>query len=210
MKKQTFNHGFNLHAIAEELYFWLMRSLTSPKSHAETFRLLSQIMRISHISDTGGNYLAKHAEKEAFEALSLIKEQLMDGKIQANHLFGKIETVLQKLTQENTKAQLIAYATEVEYIFCIHATYNSSSEAQYQQNFKKYLKNLVDIVNDALSETQAKAITQALSQIAKNPHIFSEDPQKSLIDSLDKSGIIIIRLPPPIYICHVRCMLLGK
>jgi len=195
VEKQKFSHEPNLHAASEELYFWLMRSATSPKQHAETFRLLSQIMRISQISSTGGNYLPKHVEKEGVEALSLIKEQLLDGKIQAINLFNKIERVLKKLVQENSKALIIAYATEIEYIFCIHATYNSKNEAKYQQRFKGYLKGLVNTVNESLSETQAMAITQALSQIVKNPESFSGDPQKTLSESLEKSGVILIEIP---------------
>ena len=195
MEKQEFSHEFNLHTVAEELYFWLMRSLASPKAYADTFRLLSQIMRISQISNAGGDYLPKYVEREASEALYFINEQLLDRKIQISNLFEAIEKVLQRLIQENTKAQLIAYATEVEYIFCIHATYKSSIEASYQQNFKEYLKALVNTVHKNLSEIQAKAITQVLSQIAKNPRDFSTDPKKSLIDSLGKSGIIIINLP---------------
>ena len=195
MEKQKFNYEPNLHAVSEELYFWLMRSTTSPKQYADSFRLLSQIMRISQLSSTGGNYLSKPVEREGVESLSLIKEQLLDGKIQVPDLFDKIEKILKKIVQENSKALIIAYATEIEYIFCIHATYNSVEEAKYQQKFKRYLKNLVSTVNDALSDTQAKAITQALSQIVKNPSHFSEDPHKTLTESLEKSGVTIINLP---------------
>lgn len=195
MDKNKLNNESNLHAVSEELYFWLMRSTTSPKQHAEIFRLLSQIMRISQVSSTGGNYLPEQIEKDGVEALLSIKEQLLDGKIQISNLFDKVEKVLKRLIQENSKALIIAYATEIEYIFCIHASYKSTEEASYQQKFKGYLRGLVNTVNESLTETQALAINQALSQIVKNPSQYSSDPQKNLSESLQKSGIIVIDTP---------------
>lgn len=187
---------YDLKAVAEDFYFWLMRSTSEPKIYSDTFQLLSQIMRIAQISNTGrGDYLSKNVVKEAFSSLSNIKEQVQDGKIQFQNLFSTISQVLQKLIHENPKAQLIAHATEIEYIFCIHSTYSSSCEAAYQQKFKGYLKTIVDTVNSDLSLTQTKAIVQILSQIVKNPSDFSKDPHKKLMESLKKSGIIVIDRP---------------
>ncbi len=195
-EKIAYNPNCNLHLIAEELYFWIMRSTAEPKLHAETFQLLSQIMRIAQISITGANYLSKEVESNSFNALSNVKEQVQDGKIQLSALPPIIHQILQRLIYDNPKAQLIAHATEIEYIFCIHSTYSSSCEANYQQKFKGYLKTLVDTVNTPLSSTQTKAIVQVLSQIVKNPDHFSLDPQKTLSDSLERSGVIVVIKPP--------------
>ncbi len=194
-RKPEFNPEFNLLALAEEMYFWLMRSTSDPKAYASTFQLLSQIMRIAKLSESGGNCIPKPVEASAFAALFNIKEQVQDGKIKMNRLFDTIQQVLRKLTYENPKAQLIAHATEIEYIFCIHSTYNSSIEADYQQKFRGYLKNLVETVNGSLSTTQARAIAQVLSQVVKNPGSFSKDPHKTLSESLLKSGITILNSP---------------
>ncbi len=195
LRKSEFNPEFNLHSLAEDIYFWLMRSTSDPKAHAKTFQVLSQIMRIANLSSCGGNYIPKAIESSVFAALYSIKEQLHDGKIQINKLFDAVLQVLRKLTYENPKAQLIAHATELEYIFCIHSTYKSATEADYQQKFKGYLKTLVDTVNSSLSPTQAKAIVQILSQIVRNPAFFSEDPHKILSESLQKSGITVVNSP---------------
>jgi len=192
LKKSEFNKEFSLHSLAEEIYFWLMRSTSDPKAHAKTFQVLSQIMRIANLSGSGGNYIPKAIESSVFTALYGIKEQLHDGKIQINKLFDAVLQVLRKLTYENPKAQLIAHATELEYIFCIHSTYKSTTEADYQQKFKGYLKTLANKVNGPLSATQAKAIVQILSQIVRNPAFFSEDPHKILSESLQKSGITVV------------------
>lgn len=186
----------NLLLIAEELYFWLMRSTSIPKQHAETFRLLSQIMRIAQISQEGAECLSDQVESNCFIALSNIKEQVQDGKIQIGSLAVPVHQVLQKLIYDNPKAQLIAHATEIEYIFCIHSTYSSSCEANYQHKFKGYLKTIVDTVNSPISSTQTKAIVQVLCQIIKNPDLFSLDPHKNLSDSLQRSGVIFVdRIP---------------
>ena len=195
LRKTEFNPEFNLHSLAEEIYFWLMRSTSDPKAHAKTFQVLSQIMRIASLSSHGGDYIPKAVEASTFAALFNIKEQLHDGKMPISKLFDAVLQVLRKLTYENPKAQLIAHATEIEYIFCIHSTYNSTTEADYQQKFKGYLKTLVNTVNSSLSSTQAKAIVQILSQIVRNPAIFSEDPHKILSESLQKSGITVVNPP---------------
>jgi hypothetical protein len=187
----------DLHAIAEELYFWLMRSTSEPKTHADTFQVLSQILRIAQMSNTGGNYLPISAEKEAFLALQNIKEQVQDGKIQRQHLFEATHHILQKLIHENPKAELIAHATEIEYLFCIHSNYSSSEEAEYRQKFKGYLKSIAHTVQGPLSSTEAKAIAQIMRQIVKNPQHFSKDPHQTLMESLKKSGISIIYRPTP-------------
>lgn len=195
LRKTDFNPDFNLHSLAEEIYFWLMRSTSDPKAHARTFQVLSQIMRIAGLSSKGGDYIPKTVETSVFASLFNIKEQLHDGKMQLSRLFDAVLQVLRKLTYENPKAQLIAHATEIEYIFCIHSTYQSTTEADYQQKFKGYLKTLVNTVNSSLSSTQAKAIVQILSQIIRNPAVFSEDPHKILAESLQKSGITVINPP---------------
>ncbi len=186
----------DLHSIAEELYFWLMRSTSEPKTHADTFQILSQILRIVQMSNTGGNYITASTEKEAFSALLNIKEQVQDGKVQRQHLFEATQHILQKLIHENPKAELIAHATEIEYLFCIHSNYSSSEEADYRQKFKGYLKTLAHTVQGQLSTTEAKAIAQIMRQIVKNPQNFSKDPHQILMDSLKKSGISIIHRPP--------------
>jgi hypothetical protein len=195
MGQEEENPMSDLHSIAEELYFWLMRSTSEPKTHADTFQILSQILRIVQMSNKGGNYLPESKEKEAFLALLNIKEQVQDGKVQRQHLFEAIQAILQRLIYENPKAELIAHATEIEYIFCIHSKYSSSEEADYRQRFKKYLKILTQAVQGPLSTTEARAITQIMRQIVKNPQNFSKDPHKTLMDSLKKSGISVIIRP---------------
>lgn len=185
----------DLHSVTEDLYFWLMRSTSEPKTHADTFQVLSQILRIVQMSNSGGNYIPQSTEKDAFTALSNIKEQVQDGKIQRQHLFEATQRILHKLIYENPKAELIAHATEIEYLFCIHSNYSSSEEADYRQKFKKYLKNLTHTVKDSLSTTEAKAIAQIMRQIVKNPQNYSKDPHQTLMDSLKKSGITIIHRP---------------
>ncbi len=192
LRKSEFNSEFSLHSLAEEIYFWLMRVASDPKAHAKTFQVLSQIMRIANLSSSGGNYIPKPVEASAFAALFNIKEQLHDGKMQINKLFDAVLQILRKLTYENPKAQLVAHATEIEYIFCIHSAYKSTTEADYQQKFRGYLKTLADTVNSSLSQTQAKAMAQILSQIVRNPAFFSEDPHKIISDSLQKSGITVV------------------
>jgi len=186
----------DLHGIAEELYFWLMRSTSEPKTHADTFQILSQILRIVQMSNKGGNYLPASQEREAFMALLNIKEQVQDGKVQRQYLLEATQNILQRLIYENPKAELIAHATEIEYLFCIHSKYSSSEEAEYRQRFKKYLKKLTHTVQGPLSTTEAKAIAQIMRQIVKNPQNFSRDPYQTLMDSLKKSGISLILINP--------------
>lgn len=191
-KKEGLSSEHDLRTLAEDFYLWLMRSSVDLKARSQTFQVLSQIMRIAQSSESGGNYLPKSLEKEAYLALSNIKEQVQDGKIQLQNLLEPVCRVLQKLTHENPKAQLIAHATEIEYIFCIHPKYQSFSEPDYRQKFKGYLKILIDTVSSSFSSTQARAIAQILSQVVKNPERYSKDPQKNLTESLQKSGIVIL------------------
>lgn len=186
--------GSALYSHTEDFYFWLMRSIHEPKNSAHTFQALSQIMRVALMANKGGSYLTQEKEKEAIQHLSTIKEQLADGKIHFQTLSKQILPILQKLTHENPKAQLIAHATEIEYIFCINAPSHSCPTNDYQTKFQGYLKTIVETVNHSLSEIQAKAIVQVMSQILKNPENFPTDPHETLREKLEKIGIHSLKM----------------
>ena len=54
---------------------------TSPSSQPQIFEILSKILRIAHLSSTGGRFLSKKEEKKAIQRLVQLKEDLYDRKV---------------------------------------------------------------------------------------------------------------------------------
>ncbi len=184
--------GILLLTCAEEFYFWLMRSVSDPKAASNIFKALSQIMRIAQMSRLGGSYLSEELEQEAVKALTELKEELNDGTLSFHSLSKEIDPILGKLIDNNPKAQLIAHATEIEYIFCINTA--SSFPSQDQEKLQSYLKEIVAIVNESISEIQAKAIVQVMAQILKGPKPFSVCPHETLKEKIEKAGIFLFKM----------------
>jgi hypothetical protein len=167
MKEQLFD-------TSSEFYAWYMAHVDNPQRHIKTFKALSKLMRISLISSKGGFYLSAEEEKEAVSLLETLKEDLFEGK--HPDILMELETILLSLTNKNSKALLVVYATEIEYAYSTH---------EKPSNLQRNIEQLLNHLSPSLPEITTSAINQLLSQMLKNqlsPEDFELEITKWLKD----------------------------
>lgn len=168
--------GGKLFSTGSDFYTWYMCWVKEPKTHAETFQALSELMRIGLLSSEGGLYLSKEEELTAEESICILKNELCDGSTKQTEVHNKLQQIANSLILNNPKAKLVAYATKLEYKYCI-LTPSSIKD----KSLRSCLDKLVQTVTPSLLAVNAYAISQILSQtLEENP----ADPQEKLSKEL--------------------------
>ncbi len=173
--------GHKLFDCTSDFYAWYMSWDTVPSDHPETFRALSQIMKIAQTSYEGGNYLRESEEKEALQTLSQLRERLFYGNMKTDEILSQLTDVLQTMISQNPKARVVAHATELEYVFCIQSKETNPSLEDFQQ----YLHSILKMVNPSLLEIHAHAIAQSMAMILEQAAEIS-DPKSTLEQALQR------------------------
>jgi hypothetical protein len=175
--------GQKLFDCATDFYAWYMSWDNSPSNHSQTFRVLSQIMRIAQVSVDGGNYLSDKQENQALASLGHLKEHLFDGHMKTDEILSNLTDVLQTLIIDNPKARVIAHATEMEYVFCIHPPPSSSTAAS--EDLQQYLAMVIQNVNPSLLDIHAYGIAQSMAKILEEASSIA-DPKQALENAIGK------------------------
>ncbi len=162
-----------LFAHASELYAWYASWLDLPSSQPQIFEILSKILRIAHLSSTGGRFLSKKEEKKAIQRLVQLKEDLYDRKVHHSAMDEALLKILYQLVESSAKALIIAYATELEYRYLIRPRRKQSPEAL--EAMRATLSGVVGKLTPDLPDLNAHAIAQGFARILEN-----RTPQKLL------------------------------
>ena len=171
--------GHHLYHETAEFYAWFMSWVPHPSTHRSTFQYLSRIMRIAHVSTTGGKFLSGAEEQSALGKLSHLREELYNGNIHFHEIEGNLLLILHSLIQANPKAKLVAHATELEYLLCISNPSTPSNAEQYQNFFNR----VIEQIKPELPDIHAQAIAQGLSRIVDN-HKQISDVHRALNDAI--------------------------
>jgi hypothetical protein len=173
--------GTRLFNSVSDFYSWYMALVNKPGEQAKVFQILSQIMRVAKISQSGGNYLLEEEESTALQSLYLLKEHLLDGKIKQNDVLTKVERIRENLISKNPKAKLVTCVTEVEYKLCLAP--KPETEAA---DLKSALESLLAQVNQDLQEKSAQAITQTLL-----PFLETVPLQEAVVSAKDAVQVLL-------------------
>ncbi len=165
---------------ASELYAWYAAWLQIPSSQTQIFEILSKILRIAHISSSGGQFLSKKEEKKALLRLIQLKEDLYDGNISHSNMDEVLLSILHQLAESSAKALLIVYATELEYRYLIRPRRKQSLDAL--EAMRATLAETVSKLTPALPEINAHAIARGFARILDN-----HTPQKLVNGALQEA-----------------------
>ncbi len=161
--------GRELFHSASEFYSWYMGLINAPDPEPNVFRTLSALMRIALLSAEGGGYLSSGEEQETISGLFKLREGLCDGTLNKKSTFPELQSLMEGIIAQNPKAKLVAYATELEYRFCIRPAPTAQTD-----RFQSYLQGLLKHVNPSLLEVQAYAVNQIIGRILENPSASTE------------------------------------
>lgn len=138
-------------------YAWYATWDHSPKDHACTYQILSQIMKISLLSQQGGSYLTPMEEETTRTALKHLKEKIYDCRIKASEIPMHVQAIYEKLTENNSKACLIGTLAHFE------------CRLGLNREIQKLFEGITTKINPSFPDQSASAITQNLSKILSEP-----------------------------------------
>jgi len=138
-------------------YAWYAAWDRTPQEHAVTYQLLAQIMKVALFSQQGGLYLTPAEEGNTRSALKQLKEKLYDCRIKAADIPLHIRKIYERLTQNNSKAQLIGTLAQMECRLGIN------------REIHQLFQYIVAKINPSFPEQNATAITQNLTKILEEP-----------------------------------------
>lgn len=159
--------GQRLFDTTSEFYAWYLSWDINPSDHRESFKILSQIMRIAQVSLSKGHFLQEEEETLALTRFNGLKERLFDGNIKSKEIVHRLTDILLLLTRSNPKSRLVAQATELEYLFCLYPKEPLSEEQLAQM--EKLLHKILSAVTPELMDIHAHAIAQGLAKLIEKP-----------------------------------------
>lgn len=170
--------GQRLFDQVSEFYAWYMSWDITPKEHAETFELLSRIMRIAQVCRDGGLFLNEDEEQKALRSVSSLREELFDGHCRQQEIPQNLLKIIQALIT-NPKARLVAKTNELEYMLCIRSSPENESQAL---KFQQILNEILNKITPTFLDIHAHAISQGLSKIIENIHTI-DDVEDAIIQA---------------------------
>ena len=151
-----------------EVYIWYVSSSWYHMEGDSERNMLSRIKRIAEVSMQGGNYLSGQEDVEATTRLKDLFQDLNSGKLRRQDLPQALNEMLTQLTHTNPKAKVVSQATELEYRLCINPPPDQSPEVT--EHYRQILLTIIQGITPQLTEINASAIAQGLTQILENFH----------------------------------------
>lgn len=163
--KLKYSIGIELFEKTFNFYAWYLSYDHYPSKHHQIFELLSILMQISKLSFEGAAFLSLEEERKTLRELHELSDSLSNGKLKNKDLYKSLEKTLLGLTNNNSKAKLIAVLMKLEYRICIH--HEGNFNEFLQKKFKDILSDAFKYVDRSLPDLIANTVIRELELLYK-------------------------------------------
>ena len=176
MKEHKSHIGHAMFDAAFNFYAWYLSHDDKPTTHTIVFEYLSQIMQIAKLSCENGVFLSAKEETMVTAAILDLSDSLTTGFSKCSDIAITLETILKKLTDNNSRALICFYLVKLEYRICIHDEL-SISEAERRDLktlFQSVMSKIVPELPDLVINTLARDLTRICSRATEEKDLIPQ------------------------------------